>query len=88
LTEAALHSVATCIENAAEHKKMQEAFCENGGAFEALLQLSEHMEFKPCRCRWISSIFENRIGGFSPMGDTQRISMSKGCHSGGEPISG
>ena len=70
LSETALYSVVTCIENAAEPKIQLEAF----------LQLSEHVEFKPCR--WIGSILENRIRGASPVGDIQRISMSEGCHSG------
>jgi hypothetical protein len=81
LTETNLYSAVTCIENAAEHKKIHsEAFHENGGALEPLLQLEEHMELK--LCRWISPILENRIRGASPVGDIQRISMPKGCHNG------
>jgi len=29
---------------------------------------------------WIDAILENRIREFSPVGDIQMVSMSKGCH--------
>ena len=41
---------------------IQEAFLDNVGASEALLQLPEHMKLNPVLCGWVSPMLETRMG--------------------------
>ena len=55
-------------------------FLDNVGAFEALLQLPEHMKLKPLLCGWVSPMLETRIRGPCLVGD--RSSTFEGWSSG------
>ena len=48
---------------------LQRAFLDNVGAYEALLQLPEHMKLNPLLCGWVSPKLETGIRGPCLMGD-------------------
>jgi len=48
---------------------VQEAFLDNVGAYEALLQLPKHMKLNPLLRGWVSPMLETRIRGPCLVGD-------------------
>ena len=50
-------------------RTVERTFLDNVGAFEALLQLPEHMKLNPILCGWVSPMLETRIRGPCLVGD-------------------
>ena len=50
---------------------VQGVFLDNVGAYEALLQLPEHMKLNPLLCGWVSPMLETRIREPCLVGDRE-----------------